>query len=73
MLFQALNPDPEDMSDDEDQMYQDAEDEGIDIGGGGDVEMENITNRMSENSICINYEQRNGSDQGNDDQFEDAD
>lgn len=40
MLTQALNPDPEDVSedDDEEHMYEDAEDEGVyDIGGGGDA------------------------------------
>lgn len=38
-LLQALNPDPTDISedDDEEHMYEDAEDEGVyDIGGGGD-------------------------------------
>lgn len=43
MVLQALNPDPEDMSDEnnEDNIYEDAEDEGIsDVGGGGDAGIE---------------------------------
>lgn len=40
-FFQGLNPDPEDMSDEdeEDAIYEDAEDQEIDFGGAGDAGM----------------------------------
>ncbi|XP_076265072.1 chloride nucleotide-sensitive channel icln [Rhynchophorus ferrugineus] len=78
-VCQELNPDPDDMDedddDDDDNLYADAEDE-LEEGhyiihdrGDGDAEINELSRRLEENSVEMNYIQ-NGNE---DDEFQDAD
>ncbi|ENN81312.1 methylosome subunit pICln [Dendroctonus ponderosae] len=74
-VCQELNPDPEDIDDDDDNLYADAEDEleeghyVIQDRGAGDADIDDIARRLEEHSVDGTYAQ-NGND---DDEFEDAD
>ncbi|KRT80184.1 hypothetical protein AMK59_8701 [Oryctes borbonicus] len=78
---QALNPDPDDVMSDEDDVYEDCN-EGIEERNiiqnevnesrtGGDSAIDNLTLRMQSNTVNVGYDSVNG-DQ-NDEEFEDAD
>nr|CAH7725900.1 unnamed protein product [Callosobruchus chinensis] len=73
---QELNPDPNDM-DDEDNIYQDAEDD-MDEGeyiiqerGGGDADIDDLSHRIQNSSVSINYCYGNGDN--DEEEFQDAD
>ncbi|XP_018336075.1 methylosome subunit pICln [Agrilus planipennis] len=72
---QALNPDPSDI--DEDDMYEDAEDqENMVIGdmiGGGDADMDHLSDRLRDHSVNIQYDHSNGDYNVEEEHFEDAD
>ncbi|CAG9763254.1 unnamed protein product [Ceutorhynchus assimilis] len=73
-ICQEKNPDPDDMDEDDDYLYEDAEEDHGDDGGrgaGGDTAAIDISRRMEEISVNINY---NNTENGNDEEeFEDAD
>ncbi|VEN42680.1 unnamed protein product [Callosobruchus maculatus] len=73
---QELNPDSNDI-DDEDNIYQDAEDE-MDEGeyiiqerGGGDADIDDLSHRIQNSSVNINYSYGNGDN--DEEEFQDAD
>nr|CAI5856686.1 unnamed protein product [Callosobruchus analis] len=73
---QELNPDPNDI-DDEENIYQDAEDE-MDEGeyiiqerGGGDADIDDLSHRIQNSSVNINYSYGNGDN--DEEEFQDAD
>ncbi|GJQ68792.1 putative regulator of volume decrease after cellular swelling [Trypoxylus dichotomus] len=79
---QALNPDPDEVMSDDDDVYEDCN-EGMDerniiqseineSRSGDDSAMDNLTLRMQSNTVNIGYDNVNGGDQ-NDEEFEDAD
>jgi len=75
-ICQELNPDFEDMDDDDDDnLYADAEDEfeegrySIRDRGAGDIDIDTLSRRLEENSVDANFIQ-NGNE---DDEFQDAD
>ncbi|KAL1517814.1 hypothetical protein ABEB36_001537 [Hypothenemus hampei] len=74
-VCQELNPDPEDMEEDDDNLYADAEDEFYEEEEGHYVIQERgaaideLSTRMENNSVDVNYVQ-NGNDE---DEFQDAD
>jgi len=78
---QLLNPDPDDMIDEEENVYEDAEDylEEItnnrinNLGAGGDTEMNNLSSQLQNHYIHSNQSYGNGDQNFDDDQFEDAD
>ncbi|KAJ8919779.1 hypothetical protein NQ315_006308 [Exocentrus adspersus] len=76
-VCQELNPDPDDVSEEEDDnLYVDAEDE-MEEGeyevaerGGGDADIDELSRRLQGNSVEIQYNYSNGND---DEEFQDAD
>ncbi|XP_060519974.1 methylosome subunit pICln-like [Cylas formicarius] len=76
-ICQELNPDPEDVDEEDDNLYADAEDEMVDEQyymqerGGGDADVDNLAQRMQANSVDVCYSQTNGNNE--DDEFQDAD
>ncbi|KAK9871573.1 hypothetical protein WA026_012954 [Henosepilachna vigintioctopunctata] len=84
-ICQELNPDPNDMDDDDDQIYEDAEEnmdeyyeiESEDCRAGGDAMMDDLAHRLEDNYLHSNNI-RNGTANGDgncedEDHFEDAD
>ncbi|XP_050301267.1 methylosome subunit pICln-like [Anthonomus grandis grandis] len=76
-VCQELNPDPEDMDEDDDNLYADAEDELEEEGhyviqnrGAGDADIDDISRRIEENSFGNGDYLENGNE---DDEFQDAD
>ncbi|KAL3275850.1 hypothetical protein HHI36_020591 [Cryptolaemus montrouzieri] len=86
-ICQELNPDPEDVEDDDDHLYEDAMEENMDeyyeieaedLRAGGDTGVEELSHRMESNYLNSDFAHRNGSSNGDteheeEDQFEDAD
>ncbi|CAH1980949.1 unnamed protein product [Acanthoscelides obtectus] len=76
-VCQELNPDPNDIDDEEDHIYQDAEDEMeeaeyvVHERGGGDADIDDLSHRIQNSSVSVNYNYSNGDN--DEEEFQDAD